>query len=704
MSRAERAGASLAAGHADEAASAAGDCAPSDARCALVLARALLALQRPAEAAARLGPHVAKLGALEPHATVLLGEALLLAGDAAGAIAPLRRASLLDPRGPAGLRAAALLGDSLLAAGHPEEAVSAAAAALAGGGLSSEQRAGLAFTRMVALEQIAERKPAPAGAQRAAAIACRELWLGFPAHPAAERARAEEESFARRIPGGIPAPTGRQRLARASRLLSAGQPAAAVDAAREAVRALSKTDAAEGNYFLARALAAAGDRAQAAPHLQIAWARGGRRYAPPAGMLLARDRARRGQWQGAVRLLDELVRKYPQAAEAAEARLLAARLLEEHGDAEGGQKRLESLAKARGPRAADARWALAWGAFREADEDAPERFRAYAQEAADATERARGLYWAARAGAKDGRALLAQVKDLDPIGYYGALALAASGDADAELPAFPPPPLSALEGGAPALAAAGQVEDQRLVLGRELAALGLCAEATAELDAHLHLRGGTAAALPTLALFERCRRFDRSLTLAQSLLGGALARDRPLLLRAAYPAAYADLVERAARRTRLDPYLLLSVARRESLFRPDAQSGAGAVGLVQLLPKTAARIGAVLGRPAPDAAALADPAVALDLGAWYLSELYGVFGDPAIAAAAYNAGPRAAGKWAKDGAGRALDEWVEEIPYRETRLYVKSVIGAWSAYRLLAGGKTPRLSARVPAPKGGVAF
>ena len=91
-------------------------------------------------------------------------------------------------------------------------------------------------------------------------------------------------------------------------------------------------------------------------------------------------------------------------------------------------------------------------------------------------------------------------------------------------------------------------------------------------------------------------------------------------------------------------------------------------------------------------------------GAWYLSELLGRFGDPAPALAAYNAGPRIAGPWAAKSAGRPLDAWVEDIPYRETRRYVKIVIGSWSAYRILAGGAAPQLSAIVPEPRAGANF
>ncbi|MGZ6144090.1 MAG: transglycosylase SLT domain-containing protein, partial [Myxococcales bacterium] len=131
---------------------------------------------------------------------------------------------------------------------------------------------------------------------------------------------------------------------------------------------------------------------------------------------------------------------------------------------------------------------------------------------------------------------------------------------------------------------------------------------------------------------------------------------------------------------------------------------AGAVGLLQLLPATARRAAMVLGRPPLRDEELTEPGTAIDLGAWYLAELLGRFGDPAVALSAYNAGPRIAGPWAASGAGRPIDEWVEDIPYRETRRYVKVVVGAWSAYRILAGGSAPRVSATVPAPRGGANF
>jgi soluble lytic murein transglycosylase len=243
----------------------------------------------------------------------------------------------------------------------------------------------------------------------------------------------------------------------------------------------------------------------------------------------------------------------------------------------------------------------------------------------------------------------------------------------------------------------------RLALGMDLVSLGLLAEAAAEADCFVQRHAGDAGAL-ALAVYERAGRYDRSVTIAEALLGNRGARAPREMLYGAYPAAFPAEVARSARLVRLDPYLLLAVMRRESLFKPDTRSAAGAVGLLQLLPATARRAAMVLGRPPLRDDQLVVPATAIDLGAWYLAELVGRFGDPAVALSAYNAGPRVAGPWAARGAGRQLDEWVEDIPYRETRKYVKIVVGAWSAYRILAGGSAPQISATVPALKVGADF
>ena len=115
-----------------------------------------------------------------------------------------------------------------------------------------------------------------------------------------------------------------------------------------------------------------------------------------------------------------------------------------------------------------------------------------------------------------------------------------------------------------------------------------------------------------LAVYQRAERYDRAATLAESLLGYRARPNSPReLLAAAYPIAYPEQVASSSSRAGLDPYFLLAIMRRESLFRPDTRSAAGAVGLLQLLPATARRASIVLGRSIPADADMANPAVAI---------------------------------------------------------------------------------------------
>lgn len=678
---AARAGALLAAGRPSEAAALAASCgAPF---CQLVRARALFALGRLPEAALAVSPAIESLGAMKPHAEVLLGESLLLSGRPLDARGPLRAAAASP--GPAGLRAAALLADALLATGNHAEARQQAEHAAALSGQPADVRAGMAWC---VAQAAAAQARVDGSLAREAALVLRGFWLTHPDHPAAETARALE----RDLQTELPEPTGRELLLRASRLLSAGQPAAAAAQSDAAARMLSGPERAEAALLHARALAADGKRSDAAPFLQEAWQRGAPGVAAAAGLLLARDRARRGQDADAIHLADSVARKYPAAPEAEESVLFTARLLVDEGRRWPARQRLAALAARRGGAySSSARWMLAWMSYQDHLRDAAERFAEFASSAAGDEERAQGTYWQARAG-DPGQAppLLRRAAELDPLGWYGLLARGRLEQIAQGAAPFPP---QREPGTAP----------PALDVAMTLASLGLLSEAAAEADWFVQHHPGDAGA-QALPVYERAGRYDRSVVIAQSLLGGRGARAPKVVLDAAYPAAFPAEVARSAERTGIDPYLLLAVMRRESLFKPDTRSVAGAVGLLQLLPATARRAAIILGRPALRDDELTTPSTAIDLGAWYLAELLGRFGDAAPALAAYNAGPRVAGPWAARGAGREVDEWVEDIPYRETRRYVKVVVGAWSAYRILAGGAPPALAQLVPAPRNGANF
>jgi soluble lytic murein transglycosylase len=158
----------------------------------------------------------------------------------------------------------------------------------------------------------------------------------------------------------------------------------------------------------------------------------------------------------------------------------------------------------------------------------------------------------------------------------------------------------------------------------------------------------------------------------------------------AYPPAYSRYVRQYAAASEVPPSLLQALMREESALEPEAVSQAGAIGLTQLMLPTAQQVARRLRLPKPDRAALADPETSVRIGAAYLGQLLKRYGGaPAQALAAYNAGEGSVGRWRAGGRDAELDEWIEEIPYEETRSYVKRVLRSDASYLLLSGREEP---------------
>ena len=163
------------------------------------------------------------------------------------------------------------------------------------------------------------------------------------------------------------------------------------------------------------------------------------------------------------------------------------------------------------------------------------------------------------------------------------------------------------------------------------------------------------------------RRWGAACAVALVALAGMLA-----VVRVAYPLRHEASIVRESQANALDPFLVIAVVSAESRFRPDAVSRVGAVGLMQLMPNTAAWVAAELDLAPLAADALNDPETNLRLGVWYLRYVLGRYqGNERLALAAYNAGPTAVDRW-RDGEG-ALPE--------ETRRYVDRVLGSRCRYR-----------------------
>jgi tetratricopeptide (TPR) repeat protein len=128
--------------------------------------------------------------------------------------------------------------------------------------------------------------------------------------------------------------------------------------------------------------------------------------------------------------------------------------------------------------------------------------------------------------------------------------------------------------------------------------------------------------------------------------------------------------------------LVWGIMREESHFKSDALSSAGAMGLMQIIPQTAYEISRSLNSPSFKPEDLYNPLINLRFGIHYLARLLRQFsGDLIYTIAAYNAGPEAVERWQTQRASRPCEEFIEEIPYRETYLYVKKVMKNLWDYR-----------------------
>lgn len=144
-----------------------------------------------------------------------------------------------------------------------------------------------------------------------------------------------------------------------------------------------------------------------------------------------------------------------------------------------------------------------------------------------------------------------------------------------------------------------------------------------------------------------------------------------------FPLAYRDTLENSAMQNNISPAWAFAIARRESSFMADANSGAGARGLMQLLPGTAR----YLEKDKVKNRELYDPDFNVQLGTKYLRYLMDrMDNNPILATASYNAGWRRVKDWLPDNGNMPMDIWVENIPYKETRDYVKAVMAYKQIY------------------------
>jgi soluble lytic murein transglycosylase-like protein/tetratricopeptide (TPR) repeat protein len=298
-----------------------------------------------------------------------------------------------------------------------------------------------------------------------------------------------------------------------------------------------------------------------------------------------------------------------------------------------------------------------------------------------------------------------------PSGYYGMMAAAMLGEIPAQTtprpdpsepsappdPATPADPLEApIEAGSPAgnasagnaTAGSATATSERLdAITAGFLAYGLGAQGYRRL---WDQRAGLPDALIVEAVLKLngVREYRGSLYLVGYLRQrrGLTASEQQLY----YPRAFGAQIDALALKVGVADHVLYALIREESYFDPGAVSSAGAVGLSQLMPATAAQVAKSLRIEEPD---LRDPATNLEIGARHLKDLLRSVDSVPKALLAYNAGLTRVRTWEKAGKGLPLDLFLESVPIEETRQYVRKILVSAVMYARLYGGKDPRETA-----------
>jgi soluble lytic murein transglycosylase len=426
---------------------------------------------------------------------------------------------------------------------------------------------------------------------------------------------------------------------------------------------------------------------------------------------------------GAQRFFDELELKHAEDARTPEAQYLAAWVPYNAGDYATASERMLRFATnyRKAPNRSEALWFAAWSAYLDKKDGLARRALEQLLEEHPNTDLGpQARYWIGRIkhrggdeeGAKTSyREVLARV----PLSYWGFWAMTRLEQLGEKTVLEPPPATKE----APMSKIVGLLGPERPInIDRAIALYNsdLKNDALDELTAaNTYLRkikdtaGRTMVADLLQALGAHHLAFLVGAGIAQD--GGDLVSGKPHAWRAwrhAYPRAFDKEVKASAAAHEVQDQFILSIMRTESSFRTNARSPVGAFGLMQIMPGTATQIGRSTKDARAHAARFKNADSNVWLGGWYLARLLERYdGQLAPAIGAYNAGPGAMDKWISGFGGLELDEFVERVPYRETRRYIRRVLETYMVYRRLDGQPLLQLAGKVrgnSVPEGSVAF
>lgn len=176
------------------------------------------------------------------------------------------------------------------------------------------------------------------------------------------------------------------------------------------------------------------------------------------------------------------------------------------------------------------------------------------------------------------------------------------------------------------------------------------------------------------------------LLLVLAVVGIGIYQAYFFFLKKAYPMEYQDIIAQKAEKYQVEPALIYAVIRSESNFRPEVESSAGAIGLMQLTPETFEWLQTKIHTGEPmDESALTDPDTNIEYGVYLLSLLSRRYDNEITILCAYNAGMGNADRWLQNTETSSDGKTITSIPYPETKNYVDRVLQSKEMYEKLYG-------------------